>query len=457
MSLLDAATAVDRRLLLGAGLAATASAGSVRADSNFPSRPFTLTTADPGGGSDQLARLMRLVLVEQKISPRPIEVVNRGGSAGAIGLVDLISRHHGDPYRAMLSGGSVVATTMAQNSPFRMTDALPLARLTKDTMVVVVPAESPFRTMEEFAAAFRRDPDAITWCGGSAGGVDHILAGSIAEACGISPSRLRYIAYKGSGPASAALLGAQVTAGAAGYGEWRNLAASGRARILASASPERIGDGLFPTLREAGIEVLLENWRGIIAAPGLEANEIAWWTQAMARMHQSEMWRGFLEKNGWEDGFLAGDQFLLTIQQDEKRFAELLPRLGIGGASTTSLIGPGFFPGLIGTVGAVAVGATLIENQRSKDKPVVAAGADDEDEGGGPPPAWNRLLAGAGLVLLYIAALMLIGFVLAAPVLVVATSYFMGSKKLIRDGISGVFLTAAIWLVFTHLLHVDLP
>lgn len=449
---------MNRRLFLLAGVGATVDAAYASSQTAFPSRPFTLTAADPGGGSDQLARLMQMVLVEESISPRPIEVLNRGGSAGAIGLVDLIARHHGDPYRAMLSGGSVVCTTITQNSPFRVTDAQPLARLTKDTMVVVVADESPFKTMEDLVAAFRKDPSSITWCGGSAGGVDHILAGFIAEACGVVPANLRYIAYKGSGPASAAVLGAQVSAGCAGYGEWRNLAESGRARILGSASPQRIGDGRIPTLREGGVDVLLENWRGIILPPGLKPDALSWWSAAMERMHASGRWQDFLRRNGWEDGYLPSDQFLPLIRQDEARYSKLLPRLGIGaGATETAALGSYFFPALIGTAGAIAIGTTAIEYKNAKGKLHASAGLDDDDEEVGEPPSWSRLLGGAGLLLTYIALLSVVGFVFAAPVLVLAVCHFMRSKKLIRDGLVGILLSAAIWSMFTYVLHVQLP
>ena len=405
--------------MLAAGLAGLAVAGVARAEAPFPSRPLIIMApANPGGGTDQIARLMRIVLTEEGLSPKPIQVINRGGAAGAIGLAELISRHHGDPYMVMASGGGVVATTLSQGSPFRASDADPLARLTVDDMIVAVPKDSPFKTIDEFISTFRRDPNSVTWCGGSAGGVDHILVGLIAEACGVRASDLRYIAYAGGGAASAAILGGQVSAGATGYSEWRGLVEEGRIRILASASLQRFGDGRIPTLKEAGVDVVLQNWRGVFAPPGLKPGPRAWWVSAIERMRASDMWQNFLAENGWQDGYLPQEEFRRTIKEDEARYSKILARLVMGeSSSSSSHLGPYAFPAIIGAAGALAIGATVIEQVRAKGQTVVPAGAEDDDEGGGPLPVWRRFLGGAGLVLAYLGALKIVGFLFATPCL----------------------------------------
>ena len=282
----------DRRRLLAAGLLCLANAGRAWADVAFPSRPLTIMApANPGGGTDQIARLMQSAITLGKLSPRPMEVINRGGAAGAIGLAALVARHFGDPHIIMACGSSVISSTVTQNSALRLTDAEPIARLVLDRLIVATPAASPFAGIDEFLDAFRRNPGAITWCGGSAGGVDHMLVGLIAEACGVPMRNVRYIAYAGGGAASAALLGGQVSAGVTGYSEWRGLAQEGRLRILASASAERFGDRQIPTLREAGLDVLFHQWRGVFVAPGLSPDHLAWWQSLIERMQASDVWR----------------------------------------------------------------------------------------------------------------------------------------------------------------------
>lgn len=443
---------------MAAGLSAAAPAIAQQ----FPSRPLVIMApANPGGGWDQLARLIQLVIGEAKLSPRPIEVLNKGGAGGAIGLAELVSRHHGDPYMIMAAGSVMIGSTISQNSPFRVTDTEPLARLVTEHLIVAVPAASPYRTLAEFVAAFRANPAAVSWCGGSAGGVDHILVGLIAEAAGVSAEAVRYVAYSGGGAASAAIMGGQVTAGVAGYSEWKGLAEAGRIRILGSATPERIKGTDIPTLREAGLQVVLENWRGVFAAPGISAEHRAWWMNVIERMRATPMWQGFLASNGWDDGFLPGEAFRSFIVQEEALNIQILTRLGMAGGKHKgghSPVGPWAFPTVIGVVGAVAVAAVVVETLKAPaGEAVVPAGGDDDDDGGGPLPVWKRFFAGAGLVLAYIIALGPVGFLVSTPLFIVGLCLLMKSKHLIWDAVAAVGMTGAVWLLFTRALSVQLP
>jgi len=445
--------------VLAAGLACLASAGRAWAEVAFPSRPLTIMApANPGGGTDQIARLMQSAIAVGKLSPRPMEVINRGGAAGAVGLADLVSRHYGDPHIIMASGSSVISSTVTQNTTLRLTDAEPLARLIVDQLIVATPRSSAFTSIDGLLAAFRKNPSAITWCGGSAGGVDHILVGLIAEACGIPMANVRYIAYAGGGAASAALLGGQVTAGVTGYSEWRGLAQEGRIRILAAASPDRFGDRQIPTLKEAGLDVLFHQWRGVFAPPGLKAEHLAWWQSVIDRMHASEIWRQYITRSGWEDGYLARDDFKRLVHADQDRYIQTLARLRIvRAAGGSSPIGPYAVPAAIGVAGIAALGATAVERLRTPDRPIAAAASEDDDEGGDPPRIWSRLFLGLALSLMYIAALWLIGFLIATPLFLVALGLLMGSKRPVRDALAGIGLTIGIWLMFTRLLYVSLP
>jgi putative tricarboxylic transport membrane protein len=417
-----------------------------------------MAPANPGGGTDQIARLMQSAIALGKLSPRPMDVINRGGAAGAIGLADLVSRHYGDPHIIMASGSSVISSTVTQQSSLRLTDAEPLARLITDHLIVATPASSPFATIDALLEAFRKDPGAVTWCGGSAGGVDHILVGLIAEGCGIPMTSVRYIAYAGGGAASAALLGGQVTAGVTGYSEWRGLAEERRIRILASASAERFGDRQIPTLREVGLEVLFHQWRGVFAAPGVKPEHRAWWQSVIERMHDSDIWRQYITRSGWEDGYLAHEEFKELVHTDQERYTQMLSRLQIVRASGGSApIGPYAVPTVIGAVGLAALTATVVEQWRAARGRMTIAAADDDDDGAEAPRIWNRLFLGLALLLIYIVALRMIGFLLATPVFLVALGLLMRSEHPLRDAIAGIVLTAGIWLIFTRLLYVSLP
>ncbi|CAN1535867.1 PBP2_Bug_TTT domain containing protein [Sphingomonadaceae bacterium] len=451
---------LNRRLVLVGGAALAISPVAVFANDAFPQRPLSfLVPANPGGGWDQLARLMQQVVTSSKLSPKPIDVFNKGGAGGAIGLAEMMTRRHDDPYTLMVAGSVMIGSTIAQQSPFRASQSQPLARLILENLVVAVPADSPYQSMAQFIEAFRTNPSAISWCGGSAGGVDHILVGLITEACGLSSDKVRYVAYSGGGEASAAIMGGQVTAAVAGFGEWKALADAGHIRLLATAAPERFGDRTTPTLKEVGLNVVLQNWRGVFAAPGAPNYAIAWWQKLLREMRNQPSWKLYLANKGWEDGFLEGAAFADYVAAEEKLNAKTLARLGIGAnEGGNSPVGPWAVPKAIAALGVAAAVGVAAEHYRAQPgESVLPAGLEDDDEGGGPLPVWSRFIAGACIVPMFIAALYFVGFAVATPVFIIAICVLMRSSTLKWDAVAALGITGGIWLLFSRILAVALP
>lgn len=298
----------------------------------YPQGAITLIApANPGGGWDQTARQIQQVWTATGILGVPVEVVNRGGAGGTIGLADLVTRYDGDPRNLMVFGQVMLGSIRTNASPVSIDQTVPLARLLNEYEVVAVPADSPYRTIGELLEDFRRDPAAVSWAGGSAGGIDHILAGLIAQAAGVDPRRVNYIAYSGGGEAAAAVMGGHVTLGLSGVGEWKAYVASGRMRPIAVSSPERTGDGVTPTLRESGLDVVLSNWRGIAAPPGTDDETREWLIRALEGMRASEAWQRILLANEWEDSFLPGAAFEAFLQQEVATVDATLRAIGLIG------------------------------------------------------------------------------------------------------------------------------
>jgi hypothetical protein len=151
--------------------------------------------------------------------------------------------------------------------PVDLTMVTPIARLTTEYEVVVVPSNSPHKTIGDLVKAFKAEPGKVSWGGGSAGGTDHILVGLIAKAVGADPSKINYVPFKGGGEAITSIIGGHVAAGVSGLGEFAEQIKAGRMRALAVSSPKAL-DGIA-SLKEQGIDVELGNWRGVFAAPGI--------------------------------------------------------------------------------------------------------------------------------------------------------------------------------------------
>lgn len=276
----------------------------------YPNGPLTIIApANPGGGWDQTARQIQQVWTEAGILGVPVEVVNRGGAGGAIGLAELVTTHRDDARTLMVFGQVMLGALRTNDSPVSVGETVPIARLLNEYQMVTVPVDSNYQTLGELMDDFRRDPAAVAWAGGSAGGIDHILAGLLAQAAGADPRLVNYIAYAGGGEAAAAVMGGHVAAGISGFGEWRAYVESGRMRPLAVSAPERIEGDATPTLQESGFDVVLSNWRGLTAPPGTDEVTRDWLIRAAEQMRMSPQWQEILRANEWEDSFLPGAAF----------------------------------------------------------------------------------------------------------------------------------------------------
>jgi putative tricarboxylic transport membrane protein len=230
----------------------------------------------------------------------------------------------------MIVGGYVMVGAILTNaSPVDLTMVTPIARLTGESVAVVVPAASDIQTMDDLVAALKADPGAVSWGGGSAGGADHITAALIAKAVGVDPTKVNYIAFSGGGEALAAILGNQVTVGVSGLGEFASQIEAGALRLLAVSTADRVPGVDAPTLTEAGVDVALENWRMVAAAPDITDEQKAAITADIEAMAQSEPWQKALADRGWVDRFLAGDDFTQQLDADIAATQAILTDVGL--------------------------------------------------------------------------------------------------------------------------------
>ncbi|WP_172122444.1 MULTISPECIES: tripartite tricarboxylate transporter substrate-binding protein [unclassified Devosia] len=287
-----------------------------------------MAPAAPGGGWDQTARAMQEALQSDGISGN-VQVTNVPGAGGTIGLAQFVNQSTGNPNALIVGGYVMVGAILTNASPVTLEQVTPIARLTGEAVVVVVPAASDLQTMDDLVAKLKADPGSVSWAGGSAGGADHITAGLIAKTVGVDPTAVNYIAYSGGGEALAALLGGQVTVGISGYSEFASQIAAGELRLLAVSSDERIPGVDAPTLREAGIDMALQNWRMVAAAPGITDEQKASITADIEKMVNSQSWKTTLETKGWVDTYLAGDEFAAQLAADTAATEAILKDIGL--------------------------------------------------------------------------------------------------------------------------------
>jgi putative tricarboxylic transport membrane protein len=321
------------RLLAGVGALAllvsgcATQQGESSSGGQFPRKSLrVMAPAAPGGGWDQTSRELQAVLRGQ--TGKPVEVYNVGGAGGTVGLAQYVGKR-GDPHELMTMGLIMAGAVETNHSKVRLDQVTPLARLTADYEVIVVPAKSPYRGMGDLAKAMRDDTAAVSIAGGSAGGVEQILAGMVAKAIGADPSKVNYIAHSGGGEALTTILSGRATAGISGISEISEQIEAGKVRALAVSSPRRLSAVNAPTLRESGIQVDLANWRGIVAPPGIKQEDEDALERMLTEMARSPQWKAVLQKRGWQDNFLTGNEFESFMAAEQTRVRGVLNDLGL--------------------------------------------------------------------------------------------------------------------------------
>jgi putative tricarboxylic transport membrane protein len=282
--------------------------------------------ANPGGGWDQTGRSLATAMQSAKLVSS-VQFENKGGAAGIIGLAQFANSSKGDPNAVMIGGMVMVGGIILGKSAVNLSQVTPVARLTSEWEVVVVPAASPLKSMADLTKMLKDNPGKVSWGGGSAGGTDHILAGLIARAVGVDPAKVNYVPYKGGGEAIAAILGGHVTVGVSGIGEFAEQVKAGKMRALAQSAPTKVDS--IPSLKEQGIDVELGNWRGIFGAPGITPQQRDALVKLVKDATETPAWKATLDKLGWTPVFLGGEDYKKFIDEDTKRVSAIIESLGL--------------------------------------------------------------------------------------------------------------------------------
>ncbi|MGI5505732.1 Bug family tripartite tricarboxylate transporter substrate binding protein [Lentzea sp. CA-135723] len=283
-----------------------------------------MAPADPGGGWDQTARSMQSAVQGAKLA-NSVQVTNVGGAGGTVGLQKLLNERS-EAY-LMITGLVMVGAVETNASAARLEETTPIARLTAEDEVVVVPADSPHKTIDDLLAAVNEKGKGVSITGGSAGGTDHILAGMLLKAKNIAPDKLNYVPYSGGGESLAALLGKKVDAGISGVGEYKEQIKAGKLRALGTSGPNPVPELNVPTFGDLGVELI--NWRGVVAPASISAEAKTRLTKLVTDMHASQQWKDELTKKGWTDTFLTGSEFSTFMAKEIGRVKPALQDIGL--------------------------------------------------------------------------------------------------------------------------------
>lgn len=305
------------------GLAAFFSFQSATAGSDIRSNLTLIAPAGAGGGWDTFMREQQQAMRVNSLVNNS-QVVNIPGAAGTIGLGQL-STMEGQANTLMVTGAGLVAGVAQLDSAVTHDDVRPIARVVEEYDVVVVPADSPYETIDDLVQDWRANPAEVAWTGG--GTFDQLVMTELALEAGIEPSETTYIPKSGGGEATQALITGTADAATSGYMDVADQIEAGRLRALGMAAPQRLEGVEIPTLTEQGFAVDLANWRAVLAPPGITDEEFAELRTLLEESVATPEWQEAVERNKWTEVYLAGDEFDEFMAAEQERIAALVEEI----------------------------------------------------------------------------------------------------------------------------------
>jgi putative tricarboxylic transport membrane protein len=283
-----------------------------------------------GGSTDRTARVVARILTERKLVDVPVTVVNKPGGSGTIGL-NYINQHPGDPHYLVVATTGAISNHIMGLIPYDHNNFTAVAMLFDEYLGVNVRADSPLKSGREFADILRKDPEALSiGISTSVGGANHAALMICLRAAGINIKRLKTVVFSGGGASTTALLGGHVSAINTAPGNVVEQFRAGTLRTIAISSAHRLG-GLFasvPTWREQGVNADFGSWRGMLAAKGLNAEQIAFWDRAFAALVKTDDWKKELEENYWENSYADSRGTKKRLDAEYAEYKAMLGELG---------------------------------------------------------------------------------------------------------------------------------
>jgi putative tricarboxylic transport membrane protein len=289
-------------------LAALAAAGTLPLSAQAAPNLKMMIPANPGGGWDSTGRALGKALTEGKVADT-VQYENKGGAAGVLGLAQFVNSAKGDGNSLMMMGAVMLGGIITGKPAVGLDKVTPIARLTSEYNVFVLPANSPHKSMKDVVEQMKKDPGSVKWGGGSRGSTEHIAACMLARAVGVDPKKVNYVAFRGGGEATAAILGGNVTVGGSGYSEFAEYITTGKMLPIGVTSDNRLKGINVPTMKEQGYPVVLGNWRGVYGGPGITPEQRRALIELVVRATKTPAWTEALEKNAWTPALLSGKEF----------------------------------------------------------------------------------------------------------------------------------------------------
>ncbi len=287
-----------------------------------PTKPIEfITHTGPGGGGDVLARAISQIIEKNNLAPVRMQVVNKTGGGGLTAMAFIVNEKKGDTHSiAVFTGNWTTNPLVRAEAKATVKDMTPIVRLVLEPAMIVVKADSPYKSLKDIVDAAKKNPGQVKQSGGSLTSRDNVVRQLLMKNSG---ANWAFISFPGGGERIAALLGGHVDMMVIEPQEAGEHIRAGNMRVVAQISDQRLAAfPNIPTLKEAGFDVpVVPQVRGIVAPPGIPADVVAYYEDLFARMVKTPEWQKYLVDNHFQDGFMRSaelskffDEFIVTMR-----------------------------------------------------------------------------------------------------------------------------------------------
>lgn len=298
-----------------------------------PDKTECIVGAKPGGGFDLTCRLLGGALQSTNMIDKPMSYTYMEGGVGATAYNHIIGTRPGDPGAIVaVSTGSALLLAQKKFGAHDENAVRWVGALGAEFGAVIVSPDSPYKSLKDLISAIKEKPQEFSVAGGGAvGSQDWMKAALIFKAAGQDPKKMRYIALEGGGPVVINVLGGHVKIGSSDIAEFLPHHKSGKVRVLAVMSPERLtGDAQdIPTAKEQGFDILWTVWRGLYVGPKVSDTDYNWWVETVEKLTKTDEFRKEQEARGLYPFPSFGKAFADYVKSDVARFKVLAQDAGL--------------------------------------------------------------------------------------------------------------------------------
>ncbi len=285
----------------------------------------------PGGNTDVNARLIQKVLRDERLTSVPINIANKPGGGGVVGL-NYLSQRSADGHTISVGNATLLTSHIVGRSPMTYTDVTPIAMLTQEYVAFAVKPDSPLKTGKDLLARLKEDPASLSIAIGAAvGNQNHIAVSLAAKSAGVDIRKMKTVIFKSGGETVTAILGGHVDIGMTSSAAFVKYVQAGTVRLIAVSAPQRLEGELasVPTWRELGVDSVAGNWYTVYGPRNMQAAPLRYWESALAAVVKTEEWRKYLSNQHMAGYFLGSEDTGKFLKAEYEKLKGIMGELGL--------------------------------------------------------------------------------------------------------------------------------